>query len=194
MSMGLWVSASDFLESQRTLPIVHDPNASAKFALVHCVAVHSQHPSKVASRRWALLLIAALAAILLVLIIVNELVAFGPVGRRRDMQPIDVSDAIGATMEPLDGDTARAIDVDPRTEGLVVTSVARSGAAANAGIRTGDVIERIGRRPVRSLRDAAGLIGSQTTVTLTLNRRQHYAKVRLLLPSEAEAHAGREAK
>jgi predicted metalloprotease with PDZ domain len=55
--------------------------------------------------------------------------------------------ALGATVERVDHRTAAALGLRSADSSLVVTSVASSGPAAAAGLRVGDVIERIGGRP-----------------------------------------------
>jgi predicted metalloprotease with PDZ domain len=55
--------------------------------------------------------------------------------------------ALGATVEPVDHRTASTLGLRSADQSLVVTSIASSGPAAAAGLRVGDVIERIGGRP-----------------------------------------------
>jgi predicted metalloprotease with PDZ domain len=151
--------------------------------------VNQDNRPKVALSRRTVMLLTALAAIIAILILFNQLVAFGPGGRKKDVVAANVDNAIGATLEPLDRDTARALGVNPQAGGLVVTSVARAGPAGQAGVRTGDVIERIDRTPVHSIKDAAGLIDkSRNDVTVTLNRHQDYATVHLLIPAARMRH------
>ena len=93
----------------------------------------------------------------------------------------------GATFEPLDRPTARQLGVTEREKGLVVTSVAESGPAARAGIRTGDVIVRVGDVPVRStLEAAAAMTDGGTPITITLNRHGRYAMIRLPVRTDPE--------
>ncbi|MDB5693955.1 MAG: hypothetical protein JWO81_3018 [Alphaproteobacteria bacterium] len=116
-------------------------------------------------------------------------IAFALVERQVDaVLPIDRSEAagaavdaaFGATVERLDGDTARSLGLPPRETGLVVTSLAGAGPAAQAGVRASDVIVRIGGTPVASPdAAAAALRGARPPIVLTLNRRGHYAIVRL---------------
>jgi S1-C subfamily serine protease len=101
-----------------------------------------------------------------------------------------VAQRVGATVERLDGGTARSLGISPRERGLVVTSLAMNGPAARAGIRPSDVILRIGAIPVASrAAAAAALQHARPPVTLTLNRRGHYAMVRLPM-SRAPAGQG----
>lgn len=61
---------------------------------------------------------------------------------RRDM---------GMAVEELDAEKAKKFKLREDEEGLVVTDVAKGGPAAGAGIRAGDLIREVNRRPVRSL-------------------------------------------
>jgi S1-C subfamily serine protease len=99
---------------------------------------------------------------------------------RRDAAVAIVDEGVGATVEQLDGGTARSLGISPRERGLVVTSLARDGPAAQAGVRPSDVIVRIGATPIASrAAAAAALQRARGPVTLTLNRGGHYAIVRL---------------
>jgi predicted metalloprotease with PDZ domain len=95
----------------------------------------------------------------------------------------EVDEAIGATVEPLDAATARGLGLTGGTHGVVVTSVESEGAAARAGIRTGDVIVAIGR-PVSRMNDlAAGLGKANEVLTVRLNRHGQSVIVPLTLGS-----------
>ena len=69
--------------------------------------------------------------------------------------------ALGATVEPVDHTTAGMLGPQSGGRALIVTSVASNGPAAAAGLRVGDVIERIGGRPAGDLRDTAGLTSAE---------------------------------
>jgi predicted metalloprotease with PDZ domain len=58
-----------------------------------------------------------------------------------------LENSLGATVEPVDRATVRTLGLSSANGDLVVTSVANQGPAADAGIRVGDVIERIGGQP-----------------------------------------------
>jgi S1-C subfamily serine protease len=101
-----------------------------------------------------------------------------------------VDEKVGATVERLDGGTARSLGLSPRERGLVVTSLAMNGPAAQAGVRPSDVIVRIGATAVASrAAAAAALQGARSPATLTLNRGGHYVMVRLPM-SRAPAEQG----
>jgi serine protease Do len=75
-------------------------------------------------------------------------------------------------VRPLTPELAERLGVRGVT-GLAVTAVDPSGAAAAAGIREGDVIEEVSRKPVRTaeeLRAALKSAGSRPALVL-VNRR-----------------------
>jgi serine protease Do len=57
----------------------------------------------------------------------------------------------GMTLQPLTPQMASRFSVAEGEQGLIVTRVDPAGDAANAGIRQGDLIQEVNRRPVRSL-------------------------------------------
>jgi predicted metalloprotease with PDZ domain len=111
-------------------------------------------------------------------------------GHRSEAAAIALDAAIGATVEPLDRSTARGLGIEPREDGLVITSVAETGPAARAGIRAGDVIEQIDTIRVSSLGDAAvALMKAHDHVELRLNRLGHYAIVTMPISTALEGRA-----
>ena len=66
---------------------------------------------------------------------------------------------LGLTVQPLTPDVAQSLGLD-RAEGIVVASVTPGGAADDAGIRAGDVITQVNRRPVKNLADYNREVGS----------------------------------
>src|SRR5579871_6269164 len=56
----------------------------------------------------------------------------------------------GITVETLDSDTAQQLQLPEATKGVVVTSVDPSSAAADSGLRKGDVIQEVKDRPVKT--------------------------------------------
>ena len=102
---------------------------------------------------------------------------------RQESQSLEVDEAIGATVEPLDAATARSLGLAGETHGAVVTSIANGGPAARAGIRTGDVVVAIDR-PVSSTNDlAVGLGKDGNVLTVTLKRHGQSVIVPLTLHS-----------
>jgi serine protease Do len=90
---------------------------------------------------------------------------------------------LGATVAPLSAVARRQLGLDEDVQGVVITSVERDGAAARAGLRAGDVIDRVSGREVRSVADLeAGLESTHTpSALLRVNRRgaQSFVGVRL---------------
>lgn len=87
--------------------------------------------------------------------------------------PATPSGKFGLAMEPLTADSASRLGLSASDQGLLVTRVQPSGAAADAGIRQGDVIQEVNRQPVRTVPDFnAALLRSGTRPALILiNRR-----------------------
>lgn len=63
------------------------------------------------------------------------------------------SGKLGLSLQPLNPQTAKQLNIPPDTQGVVVTDVDQNGAAAETGITRGDVILEINRQPVSSLED-----------------------------------------
>lgn len=59
---------------------------------------------------------------------------------------------LGLTVQPLTPDMAQSLGLE-RADGLVVASVKPGSAADEAGLRSGDVITQVNRRPVKNLAD-----------------------------------------
>jgi serine protease Do len=59
---------------------------------------------------------------------------------------------LGLTVQPVTPDIAQSLGLE-RAEGLVVASVKPGSAADDAGLRSGDVITQVNRRPVKNLAD-----------------------------------------
>ena len=59
----------------------------------------------------------------------------------------------GMSVQPLTAEAASRMGLAANEQGLVVTRVDPEGAAAEAGIRQGDLIQEVNRRPVRALPD-----------------------------------------
>ena len=57
---------------------------------------------------------------------------------------------LGLTVQPVTPDIAQTLGLE-RAEGLVVSSVKPGSAAEEAGLRSGDVITQVNRRPVKNL-------------------------------------------
>jgi len=80
----------------------------------------------------------------------------------------------GLTLQPLTADTASRFGFAANDQGLVVMKVDPNSGAASAGIRQGDLIQEVNRRPVRSIADfSAALQLSGTRPALLLVKRQN---------------------
>ena len=87
--------------------------------------------------------------------------------------------ALGVTVAPLTPQVASQLHVPADTKGLVVRDVDPDGRAADADIRSGDVIEEVNRRPVSSvdeLREAVRRTGDKPALLL-INRNGNEAFV-----------------
>jgi S1-C subfamily serine protease len=91
---------------------------------------------------------------------------------------LTVDSALGATLEPLDDDTARSLGGGVSPGEMVVTSVENGGPAASVGLAVGDIIERIGDEAPSRVDDAAAALTAPGT-TVVINRRGKRAIVRL---------------
>jgi serine protease Do len=67
---------------------------------------------------------------------------------------------------------ARQLNLPADTKGVVVTSVDSNSAAAAAGLREGDVIQQVNRKPVSSVEQFENLLpgGGKSSVLLLVNR------------------------
>ena len=59
----------------------------------------------------------------------------------------------GLTLRPMTAEFAERYGLDATDQGLLVTQVDPAGSAASAGIREGDLIQEVNRRPVRNVAD-----------------------------------------
>jgi serine protease Do len=64
-------------------------------------------------------------------------------------------DPLGLSIADMTPDVARKLGLPPGLQGAVVAEVLPGGLAAEAGLRPGDVIQEVNRRPMRSARDFA---------------------------------------
>jgi S1-C subfamily serine protease len=59
----------------------------------------------------------------------------------------------GLTLQVFTAESARSYGLDPDDQGLLVTRIDPNGTAYAAGIRQGDLIQEVNRRPVRNVAD-----------------------------------------
>ncbi len=88
---------------------------------------------------------------------------------------------IGAQLEPLTSETARELNLEGPTVGLLVTKVEDGSVAAQGGIQVGDVIEQAGGRTLNSVDELREILEAtkdrQQSLRLTIRR----GNVRMLL-------------
>jgi len=63
----------------------------------------------------------------------------------------------GVTVDDLSSRARQEFDIPTNVKGAVVTDVQSDSAAAEAGLRPGDVIQEINRKPVRTAEEAVHL-------------------------------------
>jgi len=85
------------------------------------------------------------------------------------------SERLGATVAPLLPDARRNLGLDDSVEGAVVTSLKSDGAASQAGLEVGDVVVRVGDKPVASPADLESALEAtqQKSALLLVNRHGH---------------------
>jgi len=78
----------------------------------------------------------------------------------------------GISVETLDSDTAQQLQLPEATKGAVVTGVDPSSAAADSGLRKGDVIQEVNHQPVKNAAEfeAAMSKAGKNGVLLLVNR------------------------
>lgn len=74
----------------------------------------------------------------------------------------------GVTVGDLDRNARQQFDLPQNVKGVVVTDVASDSAAAEAGLRPGDVIQEINRKPVQTADEAVKLTENTDTKTTLL--------------------------
>ena len=124
---------------------------------------------------------AAALLILAAIIVLGLFLTFRPLqlespatGSARALLRLD--NVLGATVEPVDPNTAGLLGVQLNDNDLVVTSVATRGPAAAAGLRVGDVIERIANRPASKAHSGSL---SQPRTPVLINRGGSHAMLNL---------------
>jgi len=79
----------------------------------------------------------------------------------------------GIEVQSLDRQTARELGLDSKVQGVVVVSVEPDSPADHAGLRQGDVIREVNRKPIKSVKDfekAASSVEKNEHVLLLVNR------------------------
>jgi serine protease Do len=78
----------------------------------------------------------------------------------------------GVSVQDLDPETARQFRVPANTQGVVVTDINPSSAAADSGLQPGDVIQQVNRQPVKNTADFDRAMSASKNETLLLVNRQ----------------------
>jgi serine protease Do len=100
--------------------------------------------------------------------------------------PASTNDHLGMSVQTLTSEVAETLGLPKDVHGVVVTSVDLGGPAAEGGLRRGDVILEVNRRPVRNVRQYEKAIkaGSKGTSVLLLVRRGDNTIFLALRPSD----------
>jgi Do/DeqQ family serine protease len=88
-------------------------------------------------------------------------------------EEVTSSGKFGLTLQPLTAEMASHLGLAANDQGVVVMKVDPVGSAADAGIRQGDLIQEVNRRPVRSQADfnaAVQLSGARPALVLVKRR------------------------
>jgi serine protease Do len=78
----------------------------------------------------------------------------------------------GVSVDEISPQIARQLNLPRGTQGVIVTQVDESSAAADAGLQRGDLIEQVNRTPVSSIADFDRLTKASSGTTLLLVNRQ----------------------
>jgi S1-C subfamily serine protease len=76
----------------------------------------------------------------------------------------------GVTVDELSGQAARQMQIPATVRGVVVTNVDPASNAYEAGLRPGDVIQSVNRKPVASVGEFETAVGRGQSVLLLVNR------------------------
>jgi serine protease Do len=74
----------------------------------------------------------------------------------------------GVTVGDLDRGARQQFDLPANVKGVVITDVAQDSAAAEAGLKPGDVIQEINKKPVRTAEEAVKMTENTKNKTTLL--------------------------
>ena len=78
----------------------------------------------------------------------------------------------GMSLQPLTAEMASRMGMPANEQGLVITRIDPDGAAADAGLRQGDLVQEVNRRPVRNVTEfTAAVVQTGSRPALLLVRR-----------------------
>jgi len=87
----------------------------------------------------------------------------------------------GVGVADIDQNTRAQLNIPAQVQGAIITEVAQDSAAYQAGLRTGDVITELNRKPVKNAQDAINdtekPAGNQTLVKVWTKTGSHYLTV-----------------
>jgi serine protease Do len=90
----------------------------------------------------------------------------------REFGPGSSSLLEGVSVDELTPQISRQLQLPDQTRGVVITEVRQDSAAAEAGLRRGDVIQQVNRRDVTTVREFETAVrNSQKSVLLLVNTR-----------------------
>ncbi len=92
-------------------------------------------------------------------------------GNERPAAHADTSGKLGIGVVPLTPSLAAQLGVDRGASGVVITTVDPEGPAGQAGIRTGDVLMEVNRKPVRSPADVTAALAGSGPLLMLLDRK-----------------------
>jgi len=101
----------------------------------------------------------------------------GQRGSERREEPRESSGKLGMSLQPLTPETAERLNIPADVSGLLVTEVESGSAAADQGLRRGDVIMEINRELVNTLAEARSAIaksGNKAVLLLVSRRGQTF--------------------
>jgi serine protease Do len=106
---------------------------------------------------------------------IERTVKVGEMKEKTEAAQLPSRKSLGITVQTLTPEIARDLGLKQET-GVVVTSVEPGSSAADAGIRTGDVIQEVNRKPVKGVEDFSQEIEQakgQDNVLLLIQRGQN---------------------
>ena len=95
----------------------------------------------------------------------------------------------GVAVSDLDAAARRQFNIPANVRGVVISEVDPNSASAEAGLRAGDVIQEINRKPVRTAQEAINLTERVTDKT-TLLRVWRDGNSRFVVVDESNGKAG----